>query len=292
MAEEANTDVKDKVEMNTTEEESSTAKTNDDGVIAITIDEDNKPKEDNDSEEKTEDVDTKGEQEKATETEATKENSEDNSRKNAERRKQQLNNEIRDKVAERNALRKEIAELNQQKFQMKNASDIPSVENLMSQVNPETGDYFTRTEAKVARMEAERQLEQAQKKLDEYTENIVDNRLRLKDEASRALKDFPMFDEKSDSYNQQLAEQANQIAQNLIITDNQTGEIIGSRGSIYDVYALVANAAKTAETTGRIAGRRAAVDMMNSADVIGSSGSSTSSDTDNDPFLKGFGKVS
>ena len=292
MAEEANTDVKDNVEMNTTEEESSTAKTNDDGVIAIAIGEDNKPKEDNDSEEKTEDVDTKGEQEKATETEATKENSEDNSRKNAERRKQQLNNEIRDKVAERNALRKEIAELNQQKFQMKNASDIPSVENLMSQVNPETGDYFTRTEAKVARMEAERQLEQAQKKLDEYTENIVDNRLRLKDEASRALKDFPMFDEESDSYNQQLAEQANQIAQNLIITDNQTGEIIGSRGSIYDVYALVANAAKTAETTGKIAGRRAAVDMMNSADVIGSSGSSTSSDTDNDPFLKGFGKVS
>ena len=190
MAEEANTDVKDNVEMNTTEEESSTAKTNDDGVIAITIDEDNKPKEDNDSEGKTEDVDTKGEQEKATEAEATKENSEDNSRKNAERRKQQLNNEIRDKVAERNALRKEIAELNQQKFQMKNASDIPSVENLMSQVNPETGDYFTRTEAKVARMEAERQLEQAQKKLDELLDNeITAEAVTLKEATAKALAD-------------------------------------------------------------------------------------------------------
>ena len=285
MAEEANLDVKNNAESKTAETESSPVETNTDEVINI-IEDDNFATEENDG------TDTKDASTNKTtdvsETEASKNDSEDTSRKNAETRKQQLNNEIRDKVAERNALRKEIAELNAQKYQLKNPSDIPTVEALMEQRNPETGDYYTRTEAKVARMEAERKLEQAQKQMDEYTDHIVDNRLRLKDEASRALKDFPMFDEESDSYNKELAEKANQIAENLIIKDETTGEIIGSRGSIYDVYALVANAAKSAETNGKIAGRRAAVDMMNSADILGSSGSDASNDDNDNPFLKGF----
>ena len=275
--------VKEPVEIETTTTESPTEETNDDGIIVLG--------DENFSEEevKEDKVESRPEEKSEDEPKAepTKTEPEEAPSKNAETRKQQLNNEIRDKVAERNALRREIAELNKQKYQLKNTSDIPTVDALMEQINPETGDYYTRTEAKLARIEAERELEHEQKQMDDYTETIVDNRLRLRDEADRVLKDFPMFDEQSPSYNQKLTEQANRIAEGLIVKDNNTGEIIGSRGSIYDVYAVIAEATKSAEMDGKIAGRKAVATMMNSADVIGSSSTGTASEED-DPFLKGF----
>jgi len=285
MAEEA-ADVNEPVEAETTATGSSTEKTNDDGIIAIDESSLSEPVADEDEEgEKKSEENTDDDQ-----SSKTSDTDQETKPKNAETRKQQLNNEIRNKIAERNALREEIAELNKQKYQMKTQEDLPTVDNLMEQIDPETGDYYTRTDAKLARIEAERELERAQKQMDEYVDRIVDNRLSLKEEADRALKDFPMFDEQSSSYNEELAKQADQIANGLIVKDEQTGEIIGSRGSIYDVYATIANAAQSAETSGKIAGRKAAVDMMNSADVVGSNSTSTI-DNDDDPFLKGFKKT-
>lgn len=286
MAELADDGVKTPAEIETATTESPTERTNDDGVISLDGGIETE-------EEAQEGAEKQGEPEEKTEDEAEAANpeakSDGTSPKNAETRKQQLNNEIRDKVAERNALRKEIAELNQQKYQMMNQSDLPTVEAMMEQINPDTGDYYTRTEAKLARIEAERELEMRQRQMDEYTDNIVDNRLRLRDEAEQAIRDFPMFDENSDSYNKELATRADQIAESLLIKD-ETGEIIGSRGSVYSVYATVAAAAGSAETNGKIAGRKAAEKMMDSTDIIGSSSSSSSSDEDDNPFLKGFRK--
>ena len=279
-------DVKNPVETETTLTESSTEETNSDGVIVLGDEDLSEAKPEEEPEVKTTESGNTDEEIDSTPQEAK---AEETSPKKAERRKQQLNNEIRDKVAERNALREEIAELNRQKYQLMSSNDLPSVEDLMGQINSDTGDYYTRTEAKLARLEAERELERTQRKMDEYTDNIVDNRLRLKDEANRALKDFPMFDVNSPDYDEGLASQADQIARNLIIQDRNTGEIIGSRGSIYDVYATIAGAAKSAETNGKIAGRKATMNMMNSADVVGTSSTGTTSE-ENDPFLEGFRK--
>lgn len=281
MAEIAEDGVKEPVEIETTTTESPTEKPNDDGVIAFgeeSITEETK-EEESEGETPSEQPETVTPEEKPEETPT----------KNAETRKQQLNNEIRDKVAERNALRKEIAELNRQKYQIKNMSDLPTVEALMEQVNPETGDYYTRTEAKLARIEAERELERETRKMDEYTENIVDNRLRLRDEADRVLRDFPMFDETSPSYDKDLAAKAEQVAEKLLLKD-ASGEVIGSNGSIYDVYALVAAAVESAGKSGEIAGKKAAEKMMVSADVLGASSIDTASSEDDNPFLKGFRK--
>ena len=286
MAENAEDGVKDPLEIETTTTESPTEETNDDGVFSL--DEVNEPKgkPEEEPEERTTESGDADEETNPTPQEAKPE---ETSSKNAETRKQQLNNEIRDKVAERNALRREIAELNKQKYQMKNVSDLPTVDALMEQINPETGDYYTRTEAKLARIEAERELERETKKLDEYTESIVDNRLRLRDEADRVLKDFPMFDESSSSYDKDLAEKAEQVAEKLLIKD-KSGEVIGSNGSIYDVYALVAAAVESAGKSGEIAGKKAAEKMMVSADVIGASSIESTSDEEDNPFLKGFRK--
>lgn len=285
MAEEADDGVKAPAEIETATTESPTVEPNDDGVISLdgeslSEEEPKEAEEDGKTEDKTEDE---------TETKAPEDKAEDASPKNAETRKQQLNNEIRDKVAERNALRKEIAELNRQKYQMKSQSDLPTVEALMEQINPETNDYYTRTEAKLARIEAERELESRQRQMDEYTDNIVDNRLKIRDEATQAVKDFPMFDSESDKYDKELAAQADAIVESMLIKDD-SGEIIGSRGSIYKVYALAAAAVERAEANGKIAGRKAAEKMMDSADVVGSSSSGVTESDDDNPFLKGFKK--
>lgn len=286
MAENAEEGVKEPVEIETTTTESPTEETNDDGVFSLDEESLSEAKPEEEPEAKTTESGNTDEEIDSTPQEAK---AEETSSKNAETRKQQLNNEIRDKVAERNALRREIAELNKQKYQMKNVSDLPTVDALMEQINPETGDYYTRTEAKLARIEAERELERETKKLDEYTENIVDNRLRLRDEADRVLKDFPMFDESSSSYDKDLAEKAEQVAEKLLIKD-KSGEVIGSNGSIYDVYALVAAAVESAGKSGEIAGKKAAEKMMVSADVLGASSAESVSDDDDSPFLKGFRK--
>ena len=286
MAETAEEGVKAPAEIETATTESPTLEPNDDGVFSLDEMDEPKGKPAEEPEERTTESDNADEETNPTPQEAKPE---ETSSKNAETRKQQLNNEIRDKVAERNALRKEIAELNRQKYQMKSQSDLPTVEALMEQINPETNDYYTRTEAKLFRIEAERELEAKQKQMDEYTDNIVDNRMRIKEEADRAIKDFPMFDDQSDVYDKELAGRADRIVENLLIKDD-TGEIIGSRGSIYDVYALVAAAAGSAETNGKIAGRKAAEKMMDSADVLGGSSSGIIENNDNDPFLKGWKK--
>lgn len=285
MAEIADDGVKEPVEIETTTAESPTEEPNDDGIVVIG--DDDVPAEKTDEEPEQPKGEPEPAEEPATE-EQPEEKTEEPQSKNAETRKQQLNNEIRDKVAERNALRREIAELNRQKYQMKSVSDLPTVEAMMEQINPETGDYYTRTEAKLARIEAERELESKQKQMDEFTENVVDNRMRLKDEADRVIRDFPMFDETSPSYDKDLAEKAERVAEGLIIKD-ESGEVIGSRGSIYDVYALVASATESAKRDGEIAGRKAAEKMMNAVDIPSANSPVASDDDDeNNPFLRGF----
>lgn len=283
MAEQAE-DVKNPVETETTTPESSTEETNDDGVFSLSGEDI--------SEESTEESEEQGGSDAEADAEAKAQTpepkTEETPPKNAEMRKQQLNSEIRDKVAERNALRKEIAELNRQKYQLKSQKDLPSVDDLTTQINPDTGDYYTRSEAKLAHLEAELELERQEKQMNEYTEQVVDNRMRLADEVNRALKDFPMFDDESDLFDKDLTAKADKIVNNLIMKDPKTGEIIGSRGSIYDVYEAIANATKAAETSGKIAGRKATMDMMNSADVVGSSSGSGSDEDDDDPFLRGL----
>lgn len=285
MAEEAEKDVNQEVETNTTEQESSGAEQNDMGIQLIGNDNQDdaseNPKEETDSDKTAEE----------TKTEDTKEDAEPAHAKNAETRKQQLNNEIRDKIAERNALREEIKKLNEEKYNLPKATDLPTEEKLLDQVNPDTGDYYTRIEAKLAVLEAERNMDQEKQKMSEYTEKIVDNRISLAEQANRVLKDFPMFDEESDTYNKELSEKAETIVKNLLITDPVTNEIIGYNGSIYDVYSTLAHATEMAQVSGQIAGRKAVQKMMNSVDVVGGDNVETGKTEEDDPFLRGLHRI-
>lgn len=283
MAENAN-DVKPTVEADATTTEASTEETNtstdnstdDEFVLGFTNEADGKPEE---KEPKKEDSTPKEEKSEPTEPE------EKSTR--ADARKQQLNSEIRDKIAERNALRDEIAELSKQKYNLKSAQDIPTVESLVEQINPNTGDYYTRAEAENLRINQRLDAMEEQRAFNDYVERVADSRIQLSNEANQVVKDFPIFDPESDQYNAELTAMADEIMQGSLIVDENTGQVIGSKVSPYKVYSAIAKAKASGEVGGKTSGRKAALDMMNNADV-GSSVAAPSSKEDKDDFLAGF----
>lgn len=271
-------DVKDNAEVGSAEVESSTTETNN-----LPADTDNGTKLDFSEELENSNTETPDE---------GNDNSEPEGRpaKDARMRKQQLNTEIRDKVAERNALKREIEELNRQKYQLKSRDDLPTIDQLLGETNPETGDYFTRTEAQLLLLQAQYELEQQARQMDEYNNQLVESNMALIGEAERVLKDFPMFDPNSDEYDENLAKQADALLDKAIIRDPNTGRIMGSQVSPYELYSTIASAAGAAKARGEIAGRKAAQKMMASADVLGGA-NAPSGASDDDPFAKGLARA-
>lgn len=166
------------------------------------------------------------------------------------------NTEIRDLVARRNELRQQVKSRNQQAYQA------PTVESLLDQINPETGNYYSQLEAKLAIMEHNQ-------KIDAYNNDVAEAQLTLSTEAERALKDFPMFDESSSEYNQELAQQVDQILGQALVFDQQTGSVIGSHVSPYSLYKAVAQSAQSGTVVGQLKAQKATQQMLNTADSSG-----------------------
>lgn len=205
----------------------------------------------------------------------------------ADARKQQLNSEIRERIAERNALRDEIAELSRQKYDLEKPGDIPTVESLLEQINPVTGDYYTRSEAENMRLNARLDAFEKQQEFDKYVERVADTRMQLSSEANQVVKDFPIFDPDSDQYNAELTAAADELMRGSLVKDEKTGQIIGTSISPYQLYSTIARAKASGDAAGKTSGRKAALDMLNNADVSSSVKAPSSVEKDDD-FLAGF----
>lgn len=184
----------------------------------------------------------------------------------AEERKQQLNNEIRDLVSQRNAIRAEVEKANADVYQP--ATD----EDLLGQINPETGQYYNTLEAKVAAM-------QQQQEYDKYNSQVAEAQLTLGSEANRALRDFSMFDENSKDYNKELATQADEILGANLIKDPNTGQIIGSHTSPYTIYKTISSAYSLAGAKAQDKAQKATETMLANADTSSNSPNTSSGDS-------------
>ena len=200
--------------------------------------------------------DTEEETEESTDSEETDDDqteAEEEPQSKGEQRKDQLNTEIRDLVAQRNQLRQQVEQLNQQAYQ------VPSEQDLQDQINPDTGEYYTALEAKLTRMEQQQQLR-------DYSEQVAESQLTISSEAQRALKDFPMFDEQSPEYDPEVAQQVDRILQQNLVVDQNTGQIIGSRISPYELYKSYDVATKASQRKAQIQGQKSVEKMMSAAD--------------------------
>lgn len=188
-----------------------------------------------------------------------------------EQRKEQLNTEIRDLVAHRNKLRQEVESINNQAYQL------PTPEQLMEQVNPETGEYYNRMEAQLQAMQQERAIEK-------YNTQVAEAQLQLDTEAERALRDFPeLF--KEDSPYKDAVVNATQMLQKSLHIDPRTNQIIGSAISPYELYKTLNDSIQSAASVGQVQAQKAQSEMLANADTTVTQENKVPK---KDTFLSGF----
>lgn len=204
-------------------------------------------------------VEVKEEPEELKDTEATDstETETETPKKGAEARKEQLasqtsqvSEEIREMVAEKNRLIAEKQQVEQELAEMRATADkqqLPTVEQVMRQENPATGDFYTEFEAKtiVENLELKQKLEQAeqQRQADVERAKTAESIRGLADDANRALRDFPIFDEESPDYDETLAKEVDATVQSVLIRDG-SGNPIGAHVPVYQLYKMAYDAAK------------------------------------------------
>jgi hypothetical protein len=164
----------------------------------------------------------------------------------AEERKAQLNTEIRDLVAQRNALKAQVEKANAEVYQ-------PATEDELVQ------DGMSATDAKV---EAIRQ----RLEVKDFNDRVADAQLTIESESQRVLQDFSVFNPDSKDYDQDLANEAADLLRANLILDPNTGQVIGSNVSPYQLYKTLARASGISTAKGQIKGQQATERMLANAD--------------------------
>ena len=172
----------------------------------------------------------------------------------ADERKVTLNKEIRDLVAQRNTLKKEVEKANSEVYHPATPSE------LADQTNPDTGETYTSLEAKV---EAQRQAAE----MDKYNVQVAEAQLTIEAESQKVLADFSIFNPDSEDYDKELADEAGNLLQANLIQDENTGQVIGSNVSPYQLYKTIARAAGVSSAKGQIKGQEATEKMLANADT-------------------------
>lgn len=163
-------------------------------------------------------------------------------------------------------------------------------QQLLDQVNPETGDYYTPEE--VSRIGAYQRLQTQQEQLEReaYETQIRMSQNQLIEDGERALKEFPQFDATSKDFDPELSKLVEPVLQANAITDPNTGEVVGMRVSPYQLLktyhdALSRNSHKE-QTIGRAEAQRATEKMLANVDHAGSA--PVTKTEEKDPILEGF----
>lgn len=183
-------------------------------------------------------------------------------KRGAEARKEQLQGElesaeaksaeIRQLVAQKNEAIAEqqrlYAELEKIKEAEAEAEQIPSLDYIMQQENPETGDFYTEYEARMIQenIKLQYELEKLEQMTEEqeYESRIAESVDGFASDIERTLRDFPVFDSSSDQYDPGLSAEAERILLDTLIYEPNTGRLIGSNVPVYQLYKTLHEAAQ------------------------------------------------
>ena len=177
-------------------------------------------------------------------------------------------------------LREQLSQLTARETQVATEQD------LINQINPETGEYYTVLDAeRIARYQANesQQATIAQQRQELQVQQSVNN---LTSSATKALADFPMFDENSKDYNPDIAVQADALLSNNLVRDPNTNQIIGSNIDPYALYKTIADSAQAYGVKAQVSAQKATEKMLANADVTGGSPQKSSGDPLEDMFDK------
>lgn len=206
--------------------------------------------------------DTASEQEQSdaageTETETQPQEGEKPLSPKAEKRFHQLANERNQLKAELEALRAREAQFAQE-------------QNLVNEINPETGEYYTPQEIERIAWQQSRETQAQQVAEQRYALEVQQNQQTIASETQKAIQEFPMFDEKSPEYSPELAQLADQRLGRALITD-ENGQILGAHDSPYEILKTIADATKANAAKYEATAQKATEKMLANADNPGGS---------------------
>lgn len=134
-------------------------------------------------------------------------------------------------------------------------AQVASEQELLNEVNPETGDYYTIAEAeRAARIQANEQT-QSQLAQQRYDLEVQQNQITITNEANQALSEFPELDSTSDKYDAEIAQEYDAALQQALILDEKTGMPIGAYMSPYQLAKSIAGPAKRAAAKAQAIGQ-------------------------------------
>lgn len=184
--------------------------------------------------------------------------------------KQQLgidpNTEIRDMVSARKAIREAVSAKNAQVY----APQTP--EEIMAETGQSAQD------ARITAMEQRQELA-------DYNERVAEAQLVIQSESQRVMQDFPMFNPSSPDFRPEVANQAAELLKSNLQFDQNTGELVGSSISTYQLYKTIASANQASAVENQIKGQRSAEQMLAAAEP---QSSAVPAQPKEDPFLKGL----
>lgn len=214
-----------------------------------------------------EETDTEAETETEEASNETDTEAEEQPQGKAEDRKTQLNTEIRDLVSQRNAIKAQVEQMNQQVYQPQ------SVEDLVN-------EGYSEAEARLSSMEQREELRN-------FNERVAEAQLTIGTESQRVLQDFPLFNPDSPQFKPEIHARAAQLLSQNLIRDQNTGQVIGSNVSPYQLYQTIDEAYQASAVENQIKGQQATNKMLANADVP--SGVVPKAPKQ-DPFLSGLTK--
>lgn len=174
----------------------------------------------------------------------------------AENRFQKLANENR-------ALREQIEQLNAQVYAPQ------TVEELVDEgLTPEMA------EVRALKQELE---------LQAYNNRVVEAQTALSEESAQVMQDFPIFNPDSPEFDADIAAAAAQSLQASLIQDPNTGQIIGSHLSPYQIYKPIYDAYRKSRLEGQLKGQKATAQMLSAVDATPSA---TPKEPKKDPLLE------
>lgn len=223
---------------------------------------------------------TESQEEPQQEAEAPKEEPEQNKPDDVAEEFNQLKGTTQERIRQlANERREYMRQLEQLQAQQ---AQFATEQQLLDQINPDTGDYFTPDE--VARIGAYQRLQQQQAMTQQqaYETQVRMSQSQLLEEGERALTEFPQFDSNSKEYDPELAKLVDPILEANTITDPNTGEVIGMRVSPYEILKSYADsiqrASAKAQTIGQAKAQQAQAKMLANVDRAPSASQATHDD--------------
>lgn len=209
-------------------------------------------------------------------------------KRGAEARKEQLQSELESAEAKSTEIRELVAQKNQAIAEQQRlyaelarikeaeaeAEQIPSLDYIMQQENPETGDFYTEYEARMVQenIKLQYELEKRDQAAEEqaYESRIAESVDGFASDIERTLRDFPVFDSTSDQYDPGLSAEAERILLDALIYEPNTGRLIGSNIPVYQLYKTLHEAAQSSIKARQSMQQAARQQQLAQADVRGS----------------------